>query len=351
MKPPSEKSSPSADPSSSDDAIDTAAAEWLVERDAGFAPGRAKAFAAWRATDPRHEAAVLRTECALNLIAEMPAIRSPLAARLAEETEIVRPAFLRVPGWAAGLAAALALAAVVWWVAPGRTGLAETQHYATAATRQQQVALVDGSIVNLNVSTDVQIALTPAARRVTLTAGEAHFAVAHDTARPFIVSAGGVSVRAVGTAFSVRLGDQGVEVLVTEGKVEVTREATDSAPATARSAGHPQLVAGERTLIAHDTAPAAAPVERVSVDALKAAARWHSQVMTFTDLPLRDAVALFNRRNVQQLILADAALGERKIGGTFAADQVEAFVRLLAQDSDITVERRAATEIVLRRAP
>jgi ferric-dicitrate binding protein FerR (iron transport regulator) len=91
MKPPSEKSSPSADPSSSDDAIDTAAAEWLVERDAGFAPGRAKAFAAWRATDPRHEAAVLRTECALDLIAEMPAIRSPLAARLAEETEIVRP--------------------------------------------------------------------------------------------------------------------------------------------------------------------------------------------------------------------------------------------------------------------
>ena len=73
--------------------------------------------------------------------------------------------------------------------------------------------------------------------------------------------------------------------------------------------------------------------------------------MTFTNLPLRDAVTLFNRRNTQQLILADAALGERKIGGTFAADQVEAFVRLLAQDGDIAVERRAATEIVLRRAP
>ena len=106
MTPPSEKSSPPADHSSSDDAIETAAAEWLVERDAGFAPGRASAFAAWCAADPRHEAAVLRTEYALDLIGEMPAIRAPLAARLAEETKIVRPAFFRVPGWSAGLAAA-----------------------------------------------------------------------------------------------------------------------------------------------------------------------------------------------------------------------------------------------------
>lgn len=349
MTPPSEKSSPPADHSSSDDAIETAAAEWLVERDAGFPPGSASAFAAWCAADPRHEAAVLRTEYALDLIGEMPAIRAPLTARLAEETKIVRPAFFRVPGWSAGLAAALTLAAVVWWTFPSPAPA--TQHYATAPTRQQQVALVDGSVMNLNVSTDVQVALTPAARRVTLTAGEAHFAVAHDTARPFIVTAGGVSIRAVGTAFSVRLGEHGVEVLVTEGKVEITRDDADSTPAPALPAAHPLLVAGERTLIARDTTPADAQVERVSTDALQAAVRWHSQVMTFTNLPLRDAVTLFNRRNTQQLILADAALGERKIGGTFAADQVEAFVRLLAQDGDIAVERRAATEIVLRRAP
>jgi|LauGreDrversion4_1035100.scaffolds.fasta_scaffold04192_3 transmembrane sensor len=333
----------------STDAIDTAAAEWLVERDAGFAPGRASAFAAWCAADPRHEAAVLRTECALDLIGEMPAIRAPLAARLAEETKIVRPAFFRVPGWSAGLAAALTLAAVVWWTFPSPAPA--TQHYATAPTRQQQVALVDGSVMNLNVSTDVQVALTPAARRVTLTAGEAHFAVAHDTARPFIVTAGGVSIRAVGTAFSVRLGDHGVEVLVTEGKVEITRDDADSTPAPALPAAHPLLVAGERTVILRDAANTAAAIERVSTDALQAAVRWHSQVMTFTNLPLSDAVTLFNRRNVPQLVLADAALGERKIGGTFAADQVEAFVRLLAQDGEITVERRAAEEIVLRRAP
>ena len=338
-----------ADFSDHDDAVDTAAAEWLVEREEGFAPGRAAQFAAWRAADPRREAAVLRTERALDLIGEMPVIRAPLAARLAEETKIIRPRWFRAPVWATGLAAALALAAGVWLFAPSST--AGVQRYATAATRQQEIALVDGSVVNLNVSTQVQVDLTPAARRVTLTAGEAHFAVAHDTARPFIVSAGGVSVRAVGTAFSVRLGDHGVEVFVTEGKVEVTRDDAGSAPAPALPASHPLLVAGERTVIARDAAPAETPIERVAADALQAAVRWHSQIMTITDLPLRDAVTLFNRRNATQLVLADATLGERKIGGTFAADQVEAFVRLLAQDGELAFERRSGGEIVLRRAP
>jgi transmembrane sensor len=332
-----------------DDAIETAAAEWLVERDSGFGPGRAAQFAAWRAADQRHEAAVLRTERALELIGEMPAIRAPLAARLAAETKIVRPTFFRAPVWAAGLAAALTLAAVAWWSVPSRA--AATQRYATSATRQQEIALVDGSVVNLNVSSTVQVDLTPATRRVTLTAGEAHFAVAHDTARPFIVSAGGVAVRAVGTAFSVRLGDHGVEILVTEGKVEVTRNDAGSAPSPALPAGHPLLVAGERTLICRDSAPAETQIEHVPHDALQAAVRWHSQIMTFTDLPLRDAVTLFNRRNATQLVLADATLGERKIGGTFAADQVEAFVRLLVQDGEFAFERRSAAEIVLRRAP
>ena len=340
---------------SSDDAIETAAAEWLCERDEGFAPGRAQAFAAWRAVDPRHEAAVAETERAMELLGEMPAVRAPLEARIAEVTQPVAPVVrwggFRPPVWAAGLAAALVLAAGVWWLAPERPTAA--QRYVTAAARQQQIALNDGSVLNLNVSSEVSVRLTPNERRVTLANGEAHFAVAHDTARPFIVTAAGVSVRAVGTAFSVRVGEAGVEVLVTEGKVEVTRDAAFAGVGAAASsaAAAPQLVAGQRALIAPERAVANAPIERVSADVLSAAVRWHSQVMTFSDLPLREAVSLFNRRNDTQLVLADEKLGAQKIGGTFAADQVEAFVRLLEKDGDVVVERRGAREIALRRAP
>ncbi|MBC7369227.1 MAG: hypothetical protein H7343_20865 [Undibacterium sp.] len=74
-------------------------------------------------------------------------------------------------------------------------------------------------------------------------------------------------------------------------------------------------------------------------------------MMKFAELPLRDAVEQSNRRNATRLVIADAAFAERKIGGTFAEDQVEAFVRLLERDGEVTAERRGAREIVLRRAP
>ena len=336
---------------SSNDGIETAAAEWLCEREEGFATGRAQAFAAWRAADPRHEAAVAETERAMELLGEMPAVRAPLEARIAEVTQPVAPVVrwggFRPPVWAAGLAAALVLAAGVWWLAPERPTAA--QRYVTAAARQQQIALNDGSVLNLNVSSEVSVRLTPNERRVTLANGEAHFAVAHDMARPFVVTAAGVSVRAVGTAFNVRVGDAGIEVLVTEGKVEVTRDA--GAAATPLPAERPQLVAGERVAIPRAAAVAPAKIERVSAEMLRASSQWHSAVITFYDLPLRTVVGQFNRRNALQLVLADAELGARKIGGTFAADQVEAFVRLLEQDGDVVAERRGAGEIVLRRAP
>jgi len=101
---------------------------------------------------------------------------------------------------------------------------------------------------------------------VRLVRGEAHFTVAKNPARPFIVEAGGVAVRAVGTAFDVRHADGAIEVLVTEGKVHVraaraARRIQVPAPAPIAT----PLVAGERAVVDTTrpaTAPAVAVVER-----------------------------------------------------------------------------------------
>lgn len=329
------------------DAIETAAAAWLVERDEGFAPGRAEAFAAWRAADPRHAAAFAEAEQAFAMIGSgMPALRAPLAASVAAEwhgqSAAGRPR-RAAPAWiAAGIAAALAFAAGVWWRSGAVVTVATPQTIAATA-EPQQVALEDGSVVNLNTASSVRVQLSPHERRIALDAGEAHFAVAHDESRPFIVTAAGVSVRAVGTAFSVRVGESGVEVLVTEGRVEVTR--------TARPLDAPILGAAERLVVPLAASVVAPLPERVSADALRDAIRWHRAVMTFADVPLRDVIVQFNRRNAVQLAVPDAALAARRIGGTFAVDQAEAFVRLLVQDGEIVAEPRGAGEIVLRRAP
>jgi len=63
-----------------------------------------------------------------------------------------------------------------------------------------------------------------AARNVHLIRGEALFVVERDSARPFTVTAGDTTVRALGTQFNVRRRAEGADVAVVEGAVQVTRE-------------------------------------------------------------------------------------------------------------------------------
>ena len=200
-----------------------------------------------------------------------------------------------------------------------------------------------------------------------LAAGEAHFTVAPNPARPFTVSAGGVAVRAVGTAFNVRLATTAVEVLVTEGKVSVAEMERAVPPALASSAGRSRdernaptggptsgsptfLTANERTVFTLPSAPsrAAPTVEKIADDALREALSWQERKLVFTETPLRDVVAQFNRRNRLQLVIGDPSIAERPVGGTFAADNVEGFVRLLEGSGAITVERGDELTVVLK---
>ena len=111
----------------------------------------------------------------------------------------------------------------------------------------------------------------------------------------------------------------------------------------------PLLKAGERTLISPDL-DRAPRVEVVAPAAVHALLAWQDRMTSFTDVPLREMVARINRCNSVQLVLRDPELGDRKIGGVIALNQVESFVHFLEQDGDIVAERHDDGEIILRRA-
>jgi transmembrane sensor len=345
--------SPDNSPSASV-AIEDAAIAWLTEREDGFSPVREREFAQWLRADPRHAAAVVRLEQTLGLLGELPEFRAeintafdraapvvPFPPAAAERPSRVAWRWPRVLAWS-GVAAALALGVFTGWRALRPAG---EIRYATTAAGHERARLDDGSTLELNAASAARVQFTAAQRRVELETGEAYFAVAHDVARPFVVSAGGVSVRAVGTAFNVRIAaDRAVEVTVIEGKVRVGQGGPDASAA----AEAPLVAAGERLVV-----PKLAPVpvvEKVSAATLRESLAWQSPLADFADAPLADVVARFNSRSRVQLTLADPALADRRIGGTFALDEAEAFVRLLERDGEIVVERRGETEILLRRA-
>ncbi|MBI5380424.1 MAG: FecR domain-containing protein [Opitutae bacterium] len=343
--------------------IEDAAAEWLVERAAGLSAARTREFERWRQLDPRHAEALARAEQTWALLEEMPQIRSELQPvvefPIAKNTASEARARSRGTPWirvALGLAAVVAIAALGWWQWPA------AKHYSTASGGYERVVLADGSVLELNSDTEVRVNFARHERRLELMHGEAHFSVAHDTTRPFVVNAQHVSVRAVGTAFNVRLATAVVEVLVTEGKVQLGKNsgAATAGPLNSEALGLQQpngrptlLNANERLLIpapgASQVEPNAKPVEieRVSPAVIRAALAWQERKLVFADTPLREVVAQFNLRNRLQIVIADAAIAERPVGGTFAADNAEGFVRLLAEGGAIAVERRGEFEILL----
>lgn len=342
----------SADSSSSpdNDALAVEASAWLARRDRGLTAAEQDAYLEWLRTDSQRGVAITRLEKtwgALDALTEWRPSHSPRP----NPDLLARPRFaawLRRPVLLGTLAAAAALAGAFLIY---QNGAREPAPVLRIIPSPERLTLADGSVVELNHGGKIETAFTPETRRVRLVHGEAHFTVTKNPARPFLVEAGNVTVRAVGTAFDVRHLTGAVEVLVTEGKVQVERPAAATAELAApQSAPAPTpLVAGERAVV--DTnAPTAAPVvATVSPSQVAQMLSWQGVRLEFEALPLADVVTEFNLRNRQQLVIGDVGAGRLRVGGNIRADNVDAFVRLLEASFGVIAERRADGSLVLRR--
>jgi transmembrane sensor len=351
-------SNPTHSRPSDHESIEATAAAWLAERDDGFTPLQQAQFEHWRQADRRHAAAVDRLEQTWTALQQLREYR-PEALVHPDRDLLARPRASKVvpfPALVTALAAAAVLALAAVWFWPRTTPVATVQpdHFATTAGGYQRMTLSDGSVVELNASSEVRVHYTAAERRVQLVRGEANFTVAKNKERPFWVEAGTIAVRAVGTAFNVRMDAREVEVMVTEGKVQVERTvALTAAPATQLAVAIPILSAGQRTTVSILPEAVAAPapqVDLVAPEVMREALAWQGPRLVFSATPLSEVVAQFNRRNQVQLVLGDTELGALPVGGSFRAENVEAFVRLLASDADIAVTRDGPDRIVLRKA-
>ena len=344
------------------EAIAATAAAWLAQRDGGLQPAEEAEFARWRASDPRHEAAVARLEETWSVLQQLRNFRPEAATHPDRNLLRAGPTRRRIwsfPGLAALATAASVAVVAVWWSGDGRPARVPELRYVTTVDGYERVALQDGSLLELNSNSEVSVRFSPAERQVRLVRGEAHFTVAKNPDRPFSVEAGRVAVRAVGTAFNVRLADTGVELIVTEGKVEVGQRSARTSLAQAGAARDSlastpvPLGAFERALITTGQGMSALPppvVEKVGLESVRRALAWQEPRLVFVDTTLSEAVGQFNRRNQVQLVIEDQELGAMPIGGSFRPDNVDAFVRLLSATSDINVDSTDANRIILRKA-
>lgn len=97
----------------------------------------------------------------------------------------------------------------------------QPNYYVTDIGEYKKHILEDGSTLWLNSNSKVKVDYSKNFRRIALITGEAHFEVKKDASRPFEVYSMNRLVRAVGTAFSVHKLKDRVEVIVSEGTVEL----------------------------------------------------------------------------------------------------------------------------------
>jgi transmembrane sensor len=317
-----------------------AAADWLARHDAGLDAAGEAEFRAWLAQDPRHAAAweemaaLWRTLDAPRRAGAAPALVAELTARRVRRR---RRRTIAASAGALAIAVALAITIVVHPSVPEPRAASDV-----VMVDPERRLLPDGSVIELKPGAAVDVHFSEHRRDVRLVRGEAHFAVAKDAARPFVVTSGATGVRAVGTAFSVGERVGGVAVLVTEGTVRVSRDTTADEQTLPVSAGHALHVPNSGAPVA------SLAVETVTPAEIDRRLSWRARRIELSGTPLAAVVAAFNRQNRLQLAVPDPAAAQLRLSGVFRADRPEDFVRLLEANYAIRADRQQPGVISLR---
>jgi transmembrane sensor len=319
--------------------IESDAANWLIRLERDPSPQNRADFETWLAADPRHQAAYIRLEKTWNRAEILKRLR-PLDGVVDEQVidkfgvqtpvyDEPQPKASRTRTALMAVAASLGIITmgISMWAVIARTGW---EVYQTEFGGFQRVVLADGSTAMLNTDSRIRARLTSGRREVVLEKGEALFTVAHDVHRPFDVTAGETVVRAVGTAFSVRLRDKSqVDVLVTEGRVAI--DPVDDSVNT--QLPQPVAVPTASTLAAGETASVKQhrplKVRKIADEDVTRKLAWTQGRIWFDRVTLAEAVAEFNRYNRKQLVIEDPEIAELHIGGAFEATDLDSFVMAL----------------------
>jgi transmembrane sensor len=338
----------------SSEAIAAAAAAWVMRCDRGLSPEEQDAYLQWLAADSRHAAAMAAHRRAWEVFDRLAGLQS--SEQAVPDPDLLAPAppppgttaARRAAGWFVIPLAAVAAAAFALWIGdliPAKAGAIAARTTAAAVPRVAPIEerrLEDGTLLRLNRGAVVSVEFAAGERRVHLERGEASFDVAKDPARPFVVVSAGVAVRAIGTAFNIRLGERRVEVIVTEGLVSVAGGSDDDA------APLPAVGAGQSANVPLSPADGGAAVATLTPDDLSRRLAWQPRMLTFSDEPLGTILTEFSRHNGVTLRAEGPELRALRLSVRFRSDNLEGFLRLLASDFRVRAETGAHGEIVLR---
>lgn len=306
------------------------ASRWVTLLHSGTAtPAQRQAFARWLAESESHRRIYREMETFWqDLGAWRQDFEPQLAAAQRYFVRAQRRRRLLRPGLAlAASVLLLVIASPLWrlWLDNGV--------YRTAKGEQAHVELSDGTVIDLNTDSEVEVAYRRSGRRVTLARGEAFFTVVHDPEHPFQVEAADGVIRDIGTRFNVYREDDRVTVTVLEGEVGIGNA---HAPATQilrpgmQSAYRQDGFIGSPRLVETGTATA-----------------WREGRLVFRSRPLDEVLMQLSRYHTVDLTLDDVSLKSLKVSGSFPTADLDLALNTIAAGLPVRVVRRGAEKVIL----
>lgn len=327
--------------------IDDQAAEWVATLDGDqLDKATVQQFKQWLNQSPEHRASFERHQGLWSDMNRLAQILPPTHQSAGSHQSASSPAAAWWQLlWGRSLLAGVALLCVVLLTMGG------DQRYRTAIGEQKSVLLDDGTSVLLNTDTELLVDYSRSRRQIYLLQGEAHFDIAHNPERPFEVFAGEGGVRAIGTAFSVYLRSDDVEVVVTEGTVEILSQSPAN-PAQLAAAGQAsEPAATEKNAAKKATANTVTAGHVVTYDRHTAEhvmqqaladsrdkLSWHNGMLVFRSEPLENVIAEVNRYTPLNIVIPDQAIRALKVGGFFKVSDIQSVFKALEEGFDIHAE-------------
>lgn len=332
------------------------ASQWVMETDAGLSPARQDELHDWLAADPRNREAFLEFTSVWGEFDRLAGLEDVMPRPL--DQDILKPVKVNrklrrrrmTLIFGTALAVCLALAAALM------LGTIEREVGSESAVqyldRIEQLTFEDGSTCELKRGSEIQVVYSDDERRIRLLRGEAVFTVEKDHDRPFRVEVDGIQVEAIGTVFNVRDGSHEVDVIVTEGRVELNHAPGVglSGAIPPRDLEAPTVETFEKASISKLRGVATAEITSLDPTEVEEALIWRPQRLEFMDTPLSVIVSEFNRRNEIQIVLGSADLSSLRITSFFWSDDVGAFVRLLEHGFNTRVIWSDQNKIVIDRS-
>lgn len=215
--------------------------------------------------------------------------------------------------------------------------------YETSIGVVQNYSMDDGSEITLNTASRIETEFDWRNRNINLQQGEAFFDVAHNEDVPFIVTAGNISVQAVGTAFSVQKIDDVIEVTVTDGKVKIASldDDLDAGALDVIYASKGQMVKIDKNNKTY--------LSNINAEQVAQVLMWQKKMLAFNGEPLRDVIKEFGRYTEIELLIADKETADIRVGGYFRSNDLKGLLRSLHDNFDISSKQINQSTFLLSR--